>query len=274
MCPATTAIAINANGEALLQVGDPALPIVWPTGAGSPRVLETWSLPAHVYDLTDSGHIVGASNAHPSGAGKTRAIEWRPDGSARLLGRLDETASGPDFAVERNESGLVVGQARQAGVTRATVWNTAGIALDAGEALGPTVSSSLLGVNNNGTAVGQSSRGAIVWTSADGARYLHDLVDETGMGWTLLVAQSINDDGVIVGQGTDPRGRPRGFALVSGGLACQADLDGDGSLTIFDFLAFQNLFDSGDAMADFDGDGSLTIFDFLAFQNAFDAGCG
>ncbi len=55
--------------------------------------------------------------------------------------------------------------------------------------------------------------------------------------------------------------------------ACRADLDGDGELTIFDFLTFQNLFDSGDPRADFDGDGSLTIFDFLAFQNAFDAGC-
>jgi hypothetical protein len=56
--------------------------------------------------------------------------------------------------------------------------------------------------------------------------------------------------------------------------ACRADLDGDGELTIFDFLAFQNLFDAGDPAADFDGDGSLTIFDFLAFQNAFDVGCG
>ncbi|MFI4883284.1 MAG: GC-type dockerin domain-anchored protein, partial [Phycisphaerales bacterium JB064] len=56
-------------------------------------------------------------------------------------------------------------------------------------------------------------------------------------------------------------------------LPCIADIDGDGSLTIFDFLAFQNAFDAGDAIADFDGDGSLTIFDFLAFQNAFDAGC-
>ncbi len=54
---------------------------------------------------------------------------------------------------------------------------------------------------------------------------------------------------------------------------CRADLDGDGSLTIFDFLAFQNLFDAGSLTADFDGDGSLTIFDFLAFQNEFDAGC-
>ena len=54
---------------------------------------------------------------------------------------------------------------------------------------------------------------------------------------------------------------------------CLADLDGDGALTIFDFLEFQNLFDAGDPSADFDGDGALTLFDFLAFQNAFDAGC-
>jgi len=54
---------------------------------------------------------------------------------------------------------------------------------------------------------------------------------------------------------------------------CFADLDLDGSLTIFDFLAFQNAFDDADPLADFDGDGGLTIFDFLAFQNEFDAGC-
>jgi len=54
---------------------------------------------------------------------------------------------------------------------------------------------------------------------------------------------------------------------------CRADIDGDGTLTIFDFLLFQNLFDAGDPAADFDEDGVLTIFDFLAFQNAFDAGC-
>ena len=58
-----------------------------------------------------------------------------------------------------------------------------------------------------------------------------------------------------------------------GGTTCAADMDGDGELTLFDFLAFQNAFDSGDPVADFDGDGELTLFDFLAFQNAFDAGC-
>ncbi|OAB62984.1 hypothetical protein AY599_15030 [Leptolyngbya valderiana BDU 20041] len=56
-------------------------------------------------------------------------------------------------------------------------------------------------------------------------------------------------------------------------IVCAADLDLDGELTLFDFLAFQNLFDDGDLLADFDGDGSLTLFDFLAFQTAFDTGC-
>ena len=55
--------------------------------------------------------------------------------------------------------------------------------------------------------------------------------------------------------------------------ACRADFDGDGVLTIFDFLAFQNAFSAGSLRADFDGDGVLTIFDFLAFQNEFAAGC-
>ncbi|MGD1915303.1 MAG: GC-type dockerin domain-anchored protein [Phycisphaerales bacterium] len=55
--------------------------------------------------------------------------------------------------------------------------------------------------------------------------------------------------------------------------SCYADLDGDGQLTVFDFLEFQNAFASGDATADCDGDGALSLFDFLCFQNAFSAGC-
>ncbi|MFI4915511.1 MAG: GC-type dockerin domain-anchored protein [Phycisphaerales bacterium JB060] len=64
-----------------------------------------------------------------------------------------------------------------------------------------------------------------------------------------------------------------GLVIYGRGEVCAADIDGDGELTLFDFLEFQNLFDAGDPLADFDGDGELTLFDFLAFQNAFDAGC-
>ena len=54
---------------------------------------------------------------------------------------------------------------------------------------------------------------------------------------------------------------------------CRADMDGDGELTLFDFLAFQSAFAAGGLEADFDGDGTLTVFDFLAYQNAFALGC-
>ena len=55
--------------------------------------------------------------------------------------------------------------------------------------------------------------------------------------------------------------------------SCFADCDGDGALTFFDFLCFQDAFASGSPAADCDGDGDLSFFDFLCFQNAFAAGC-
>ncbi|MFG0282944.1 MAG: GC-type dockerin domain-anchored protein [Phycisphaerales bacterium JB039] len=63
------------------------------------------------------------------------------------------------------------------------------------------------------------------------------------------------------------------WKLPPQGARCIADCDGDGSLTFFDFLCFQNQFAAGDPAADCDGDGSLSFFDFLCFQNAFAAGC-
>lgn len=54
---------------------------------------------------------------------------------------------------------------------------------------------------------------------------------------------------------------------------CPPDIDLNEQLDIFDFMAFINRFNSGDPRADLDGDGVLTIGDFLAYQTAFDAGC-
>jgi hypothetical protein len=64
-----------------------------------------------------------------------------------------------------------------------------------------------------------------------------------------------------------------GDVRVLVGSACAVDLDGDGEATVFDFLAFFNLFDLMDPIADIDGDGAFTLFDFIEFQNLFMAGC-
>ena len=105
-----------------------------------------------------------------------------------------------------------------------------------------------------------------------------DALDVNGDGDTaealpldLAGAPRRTDDSATPDTGAGPAPIPDmgAFELT----VCQADFDGDGELTLFDFLAFQNAFDARDPLADFDGDGELTIFDFLAFQNAFDAGC-
>jgi hypothetical protein len=54
---------------------------------------------------------------------------------------------------------------------------------------------------------------------------------------------------------------------------CRADMNRDGVLDLFDFLAFQNVFVAGDPAADFTGDAALDFFDFLQYQNEFAAGC-
>jgi hypothetical protein len=55
--------------------------------------------------------------------------------------------------------------------------------------------------------------------------------------------------------------------------ACEADLTGDCTLDLFDFLEFVNLFNSADPKADCDTSGALDLFDFLCYTNEFNAGC-
>ncbi|MFI4882660.1 MAG: GC-type dockerin domain-anchored protein [Phycisphaerales bacterium JB064] len=111
----------------------------------------------------------------------------------------------------------------------------------------------ILGTADSGARAGwELGNGSIMWTNGDGVN-----VTDPVTGATVNVLD----------------GNGQFIAMLGEGERCYPDFDGDGQLTIFDFLAFQNAFDSGDLIADCDEDGSLTLFDFLCFQNAFDAGC-
>lgn len=97
-------------------------------------------------------------------------------------------------------------------------------------------------------------------------------IDATGVCWGVALPAA------IANRIYDGRDEP-GLGIVSFDPVattcdtCRTDLDGDGVLTLFDYLAFTGLFGLGDMQADFDGDGSLTIFDFLVYQTEFEAGC-
>ncbi|MEO1008970.1 MAG: GC-type dockerin domain-anchored protein [Planctomycetota bacterium] len=274
-CTFSRAESINAAGQTLVKVGPSREAFVWPEpgGAGAPRPLETWGGAVSTSRVLPDGGVVGGAGRHPLGGIVIRAVEWRADGTTRVFPRLDDAAPGADTVHARTDAGLYVGLASVGSITRAAIWDGAGTVLDAGAGLGDGVSSALLDANESGVAVGRSAVGAIRWDGVNGAVPLLDLVDTSGDGWELTNALSINERGWICGNGRSPAGGSRGFLLIPIAEGCPADLDGDGELTIFDFLAFQNLFDAGAAAADLDGDGSLTLFDFLAFQNLFDAGC-
>ena len=93
------------------------------------------------------------------------------------------------------------------------------------------------------------------------------------------IASVLAREGQVIANGWEPDGWDgSGFLIAIDNLrwllGCPADLNGDGSLDLFDFLEFQTLFDAGDPRADwFCYDGRLDVFDFLAFFNAFDTGC-
>ncbi|MEQ8846102.1 MAG: S8 family serine peptidase [Phycisphaerales bacterium] len=122
---------------------------------------------------------------------------------------------------------------------------------------------------------GTSSASPIVASAVVSLQGIHRAATGEPMD-PLDVRQLVMDTGRPQGSGGQIGPLPDMAAAVDALLAglCRADFDGDGGLTLFDFLAYQTAFDAGEARADFDGDGSLTIFDFLAFQTAFDAGCG
>jgi hypothetical protein len=200
--------------------------------------------------LTDFGPIVDYINS----GGKVVVSTWGDTGFGgwpQLLTPMGATG-GASFSMQSNPSVTSTGTAEAdaifAGVTTpitafGSFWGSDGVqaTLDAGSV--PVAQQG--GVGN-----------PIVWVGNDGSTIGSWVVDE--MSDSAQAIQLWENYLNFVLGGSDP---------------CRVDCDGDGSLTIFDFLCFQNAFDSGDPYADFDGDGALTIFDFLAFQNEFDAGC-
>lgn len=209
--------------------------------------------------------------------GRTYVVFGRPAGSPFSASvALDELDGTDGFVLVGPTSNAMAGQSLGA------AGDVTGDGIDDLLVAMPGVSDAFLLVGRNVSAAGTFD--AILDPDDLAANGEGVYLDAPGTGHRLPIGVGgggdINGDGrgdlVVGAPGTavSPFDFTGAAYIVYGrGNACRADLDRDGELTIFDFLAFQNLFDLMNPRADFDGDGEFTIFDFLAFQNAFDAGC-
>jgi subtilisin-like proprotein convertase family protein len=88
--------------------------------------------------------------------------------------------------------------------------------------------------------------------------------------WTLTVSDNA---GVDVGTLTHWELR---FNRTTGNACqptCRADVNGDGTVNVQDFLSFLQLYAAGDIRADMDGSGFVNVQDFLRYLQLFAAGC-
>lgn len=117
-----------------------------------------------------------------------------------------------------------------------------------------------------------------------------DLSLDGGLTWPIVLAPSVNNTGqanVSVPGNLTPTNKARVRVSAIGNIffdisntnftisvaSCGSDCDGDGQLTINDFICFQTLFVIGDPKGDCDANGVFNIDDFVCFQTLFVLGC-
>lgn len=171
-------------------------------------------------DINEAGKIVGLST---NGTAVWNSINSFPT----LLGA--GTGFSPS-ALAINNAGQVVGSVNLSpgGNTQAVLWNGT-IPTILGGLGGFTLASD---INNVGQIVGNSAGPptglpssntghAVLWQGG-AIQDLNNVLDSSGLGWTLETASAINDAGQIVGRGINQFGEPRRAFLLTFCESCQS----------------------------------------------------
>jgi probable HAF family extracellular repeat protein len=225
----------------------------------------------------DGGVIVGGSYDGQH----LEAVIWTPDVGLRPFPGLADDVIVSDATDVTADGRVVVGYFSAGGVGQSFRWTAASglapLGVPPGYGHGWARAVSADGRVIAGVAAFPGVEETFIWTAARGFRRLQEVLLEAGIeqvaGWQLFEPMGISDDGAtIVGSGYNPEG------LIEAWIArvprdCAVDFDGDGLMSIFDLLGFQNAFAAMEPEGDCDGDGGFTVLDFLCFVNGFNAGC-
>lgn len=148
------------------------------------------------YDVNDARQVVGNT-------GDNIAFRWQA-GVQTVLNPSAGSAS--SYAYQLNELGHAVGQSYTGAVNHPTFW------ISATPQSIDVLTGFARGINDADQIVGVDVAGPFLWDSMNGARNLNTLIDPLS-GWTLAQAYDINNNGQIVGWGTNPSGFTHGFLL-------------------------------------------------------------
>lgn len=196
------ATAVNNAGQV---VGSPAFR--W-TVTGGLEFLESPGWISSARAINDGGVSAGYmmyAYSYP--------VFWNAAGQLHYMdGLLPYTFSTQNYANGINDNGQVVGTTF--GDSSSTIfpgnrsyaffWSASNGAVNLGDLPGTingSPSSVANGINNSGKVIGTSNNRAFLWTSQAGIQDLNSLLDQSGVGWTLISANAINDAGQIVGYG-------------------------------------------------------------------------
>jgi len=174
------------------------------------------------YDINENGQVVGD---YSRVYGTDHAFLWEQGTGMTDLDTLPGMVH--SMAYKINNVGQVVGESSTVftpgwySLGRACLWEN-GSVIDLGLLPGNAYSIAW-SINDSGLAVGAAytdpehddlDHRAFIWDSVDGIQDLNGMLDSSGAGWTLLVAQDINSRGQIVGWGVNPSGSTHAFLLT------------------------------------------------------------
>lgn len=204
-------------------------------------------------DWVAVGHPRSITIVHPMSGGLIRTISPAHGG---IINDLAFTPDGAHLLSASSDQTVKVWSMATGALVRTLIGHT-------GEVHSVAVSP------DGGTAITGGNDGTVrLWSVATG-ELLATYTDETGTvgGGTTAVAYSPQGNRFAFGRADGT------VAVAASPTACAADMDGDGTLTLADFVQFRNFYVDGDLRSDFDGDGRLTLQDFVAYRNEYVAGC-